>query len=271
MILLASLESPSNSFATTQFRFGGFYSSGTRYRPEPFLFIIKILKYWRNDIYRQLINSIYSLGADVRETPDSHVWVGWRLWDRQWFDVPDFLAVLANGSVWRELSWHGYSVDCHLVPLLLVLVDSLRLVALVQVRVEVKASAIEVISTQNSINHPIHLRQVTKVSMSNGIKHFLQPRPTVVPLSVFHLSAPDVYIINRPAKNEHVFLSNLLCDLNICSVHCSNDESSIHNELHVASSWSLGSSSGDMLTQLSSRNDDLSVRHVIVGHKDHFH
>ena len=77
-------------------------------------------------------------------------------------------------------------------------------------------------------------------------------------------------LFNFGSENENVLRANLLIYFNISSIHCSDNKSSIHHKLHIASSRGLSTSCRNMLTQFRSRNDHLSIGNVVVRKKDNF-
>ena len=51
-----------------------------------------------------------------------------------------------------------------------------------------------------------------------------------------HLMLEVLNRLNSGTKDEDVLVAYLLVDLDVGSVHCAEDQSSIHDELHVAGS-----------------------------------
>ena len=56
-----------------------------------------------------------------------------------------------------------------------------------------------------------------------------------------------------------------MMNLDVGSVHGSQDESSIHDKLHVAGSWGFGSCSGNVLTKFWGGYDDFGIGDIVVG------
>lgn len=56
-----------------------------------------------------------------------------------------------------------------------------------------------------------------------------------------------VNVIHPHAEDEEVLLAGLLSHLNVGSVHCTDGESTVQHELHVAGARGLSASCGDLL------------------------
>ena len=82
----------------------------------------------------------------------------------------------------------------------------------------------------------MHNLSVTEESRLDGVKDSLQSSSDVSSLTLVELLSDFVDSLNSLSEDEHVVLSNLLCNLNIGTIHGSNNESSVHDKLHVGSS-----------------------------------
>jgi hypothetical protein len=85
-----------------------------------------------------------------------------------------------------------------------------------------------------------------------------------------HLASGLINSVNVEPEDEHVFFPYLLSNLNISTVHSTNNETSIHDEFHVWSSWGFCASSRDVLREFSSWNDCLSRWNVVIRKEDKF-
>lgn len=54
-------------------------------------------------------------------------------------------------------------------------------------------------------------------------------------------------LVSTQSKDEHVLSTNFFCNLNIGTIHGSDDETAVHHELHVASAGGLCPSCGYLL------------------------
>ena len=84
-------------------------------------------------------------------------------------------------------------------------------------------------SVEDSMNN----RSVTEETISNGIEDFLQSASNISSLPLLQCLSNLCHPINPVAEDEHILLSNLLSNLNICSVHRADDQGTIHDEFHI--------------------------------------
>jgi len=70
------------------------------------------------------------------------------------------------------------------------------------------------------------------------------------------------------AKDEDVALADLLADFDVCTIESADDETTVHDKLHVACSRSLCSCCADVLGEIRCRDDFFSKRDAVVGDED---
>jgi len=70
------------------------------------------------------------------------------------------------------------------------------------------------------------------------------------------------------AKDEDVALADLLADFDVCTIESADDETTVHDKLHVACSRSLCSCCADVLREIRCRDDFFSKRDAVVGDED---
>ena len=74
---------------------------------------------------------------------------------------------------------------------------------------------------------------------------------------VRHLASNRRDLIRLRAKREHVMLANRLFYLDVRPVHCTHDQSAVHDELHVPGAARLHTRSGDVLRDITRGNENL--------------
>jgi len=178
--------------------------------------------------------------------------------------VPDLRAVLGNGSIRRELTRLGNTNDGHFSPLSVVTVSLVNTLLGFDVAVEIEAGDIVITTVLQMVQNWVHDLSITEEAGLDGVENSLQSATDVVSLTLIHLLLASPDTLNILTKDEHVLLTDLLCDLDICTIHGTNNEATIHDELHVRSTGSLCTCGRDMLGELGSWNDDLSRRNVVV-------
>ena len=164
-----------------------------------------------------------------------------------WLDIPDLRAILRNGSVTTKLAWFGNTDDCHLTPLFIISVCVVCLVLSLYVRVEIEAGDIMISSITKRVNDWMNHGNITEESTLNGFENLSKSRSNISSLALIKFFSYPIDSLNPLSKNKHIVFSNLFGDLDIGSIHCSDDKASIHNELHVRGSWCLRSSCRDVL------------------------
>ena len=97
----------------------------------------------------------------------------------------------------------------------------------------VKACDVVISTVGERMQNMVNDLDVAKEAIGDGIEHFLKPASYISALSLLQ-RRPDLgNSINSLSENKHVLFSNFLSNLNVSSIHGSNDESSVHYELHV--------------------------------------
>ena len=112
---------------------------------------------------------------------------------------------------------------------------------------------------------------IPKVARVDGIEYLLHlSRKVFVTTCACHLMLEVIDFVDSSSKDEDVFLTNFLSDLNVSPIKSANNKSPIHYKLHIRSAACLSACSRDMLTDLRGRNDDFSIRDIVVRQKHDF-
>jgi len=108
---------------------------------------------------------------------------------------------------------------------------------------------------------------VTKHAIVDGIEDLLE---TVVDQDAFvGVLVTDVLnVLSQVSEQEDVVLANLSGDLDIGTVASTDDETTVEDEFHVRSTRSLSTGSGDVLTDIRGRGNDLTLGHIVVLDED---
>lgn len=193
----------------------------------------------------------------VGKTSGSLVGVGG--WVRNWngLSIPDLRAVLSNGPVRGELTRLGNTDDCHFSPLSIVPVSLINAILGINVAVEIEAGDVVVTAILQMVEDWVNNTGVTEEARFDSIENSLQTAADVVSSTLVHCFLASSDALDILSKDEHVLSTDLFGNLDISAVHGSDNETAVHYELHVGSTGSLCTSSGDMLRELGSRNDNL--------------
>jgi len=184
------------------------------------------------------------------------------------FGVPDLRAVLCNSSIRRELAGLGNTDDGHFGPLSVVAIGLVNAILGIDVTIEIEAGDIVITAILQMVEDWMHDVSVTEEAGLDGVENSLQSTADVVSSTLVHFLLASLNTLNILTKDEHVLLSNLLCDLDICTIHGTNNEATVHDELHIRSTRCFSTSRRNMLRKLRSWNDDLSGRNVVVWQED---
>ena len=182
--------------------------------------------------------------------------------------VPDLTAVLRNGTVRTELARLGDTDDGHLVPLALISVGGIDAILSINVRVEVEAGDVVIATVSQLVKDGVNNISVTEEAGLDGVEDSLQSTTDIVSLALVNLLTDAVNAIDALTENEHVLLTNLFGDLDVGTIHGTNNEATVHDELHVGRARCLSTSGRDVLGQLSGGNDDLGGTDVVVGQEN---
>jgi hypothetical protein len=84
----------------------------------------------------------------------------------------------------------------------------------------------------------------------------------------WYLNSKIVNLINFSTEDEVILLTSLLADFDVSTIIGTNDETPIHDELHVGGTRGLSTSGGDVLADFGSRDDDFGIGDTVVGEID---
>ena len=125
-------------------------------------------------------------------------------------------------------------MDGHTAPLVLVLVSGIHAVLGLQVAVEVMRDQVLISTIDQSIDQMDEgLSVATKGSALDGLIHAAQALSDVATITLVHSTLCFGNLLDIFAKDEHVLDADLLGDLHIGSIHGTDNQASIHDELHV--------------------------------------
>ena len=190
-------------------------------------------------------------------------------WSRDWLNVPNFVAVLSNGAIAAKLSRLGKTSDGHFCPFIVVTIGVIYFDLGLDIRVEIKAGDILISTITQLINDWMNNFDITEEAALDGIKDFPKPTSNIASLAIGELLPNPIDSFNSLTKYEHVLLADLLRNLNIGAIHCSNDEAAIHHKFHVGGTRSFCARSRNVLRELRGWDDHLSRGDVVVGQEDH--
>lgn len=190
------------------------------------------------------------------------------MWDWNGLNIPDLIAVLRDGSIGGELAREGDTLDGHLGPFSIVSVGCINNVLGVDVSIEIEAGNIVVATISKSVEDWVDNLSVTEEAGFDGLEDSVQFSTEIVSLTLIKLLSDFVYAINSFSENEHVLFTYLFSNLDVGAIHGTNDETTVHNEFHVRCSRGLSTSSGNMLGEFGSWDNDLSARHVVIWQED---
>ena len=153
-----------------------------------------------------------------------------------WLGVPDLRAVLSDSSIGRELSRFGNTDDGHLSPLSIVTISSVDCVLSVDVAIEVKAGDVVVTTVRQVVEDWVNDASISEEAGLDSVEHSLQSATNVVSLSIPHGLSAFRNSGDSLSEDEHVLFSEFFGNLDVGTVHGTDDESTVHDELHVGCS-----------------------------------
>ena len=151
----------------------------------------------------------------------------------KWFNIPNFTTILRNSSVGREETRTCDTFNAHLCPFFVVSVSSISKFLSLNVWVKINCGNVVISAFHQVINDSVNNLGVSEVVIKNSIEYSLKSTSNMSNIASRQLFSPLVNSINKFSEDEHVLLSNLLCNFNIGSIHGTNNNGSIHNEFHV--------------------------------------
>ena len=129
-----------------------------------------------------------------------------------------------------------------------------------EVAVEVVADQVVVISIDQVVDQVNEcLGVATKGSTFDGLINTTKSASDVAAIACPHCVTSIFHFLHVLSEDEHVFHANLLGDLNISTVHSTDDKAAIHHKLHIGGTRSFCACSRDMLRQLGSRDNNLGT------------
>lgn len=208
------------------------------------------------------------MGVEVGDGLNSLVSIGG--WKNNGFilNLPDVAAILSDGSIRGELAGFDDTKNSHLIPFLYVFVDCVNSFLGIDVGVEIEASNVVIATVSQVIKNGVNNLSVTEEARLNSIENTSKSATNVASLAFSKLFSDPLDTGDSFTEDEHIFFTNFLSDLNIGTVHSSNDERSIHDKFHVGSTRSLGTSGGNMLGNFRGWDNNLSRRYVVVGQEN---
>lgn len=135
------------------------------------------------------------------------------------------------------------------------------------VAIEVIGNQVVVAMVHDAIDESAECICVTEHAVLDGVEHILKVG-VELELGVEVGVAEILDIFREVAKQEDVLLANLSCDLDVRPVAGSDDQTAVQDELHVGSTGSFGSRSGNVLADVAGGNDDLGLGYIVIFEED---
>ena len=125
-------------------------------------------------------------------------------------------------------------MDGHTAPLVLVFISCVHALLGLQIAVEVVGNQVLISSIDQSVDQVDEgLSVATKGSTLDGLIHAAQALSNVATVALVHCTLCLGDFLDIFAKDKHVLDTDLLGDLHIGSIHGTDNQASIHDELHV--------------------------------------
>lgn len=153
-------------------------------------------------------------------------------------------------------------------PFLIVSVGCINNILGFDVSVEIEAGNVVIATIGKSVKDWVDNLSITEEAGFDGLEDSLQFSTKVISLTLIKLLSNFVYAIYSFSENEHVLFAYLFSDLDVGAIHGTNNKTTVHNEFHVGCSRGFSTSSGNMLRELGSWDNDLSARNVVVWQED---
>ena len=99
----------------------------------------------------------------------------------------------------------------------------------------------------------------TKGSTFDGLINTTKSASDIAAIACPHGVTSILHFLHVLSEDEHVFHANFLGDLNIGTVHSTDDKAAIHYKLHIGGTRSFCACSRDMLRQLGCRDNYLGT------------
>lgn len=176
-----------------------------------------------------------------------------------------------DSSVTAKLASSQRIHDGHFGPFVLIEVGLINLLLSSDVGLEISWDEVPIVVVGDCTNQAHEQLFFSKGSRSDCLDGFFKLWRNVIFRA--HRRHFLLEIFNRVyscSEDEDVVISYLLMDLDVSSVHRSEDQPTVHYELHVAGAWGFSARSWDVLAEFWGGDDELGIRDVIVGQEYYF-
>ena len=178
-------------------------------------------------------------------------------------DVPDHVRVLLDTPVTAEEAHPADAGDALFEPGILVLVRLVHERMRLDVAVEVVGHEVVVALVDDGVAQRAEAVRITEFATLDGIENFGEVR---VELEVaIGVGVTEVFdVLGEVTEEKDVGLADFASDLDVGSVACTDDQSTVQDEFHVAGSTGFRTCSGDVLADIRGRGDDLGLTNIVV-------
>jgi len=190
--------------------------------------------------------------------------------ERQRFHVPNLHRVLSNRSICGEHPHRARGFDTLRRPLFFVLIRCVSRGYGVQVRREIMRRQVDILTRINAIDETFK-RTILWLAKDAGANHVDGTLKSPINLwrILRHRSSHSRDLIRSGAEGKHVALADGLFNLYVSAIHRSDNQTAVHDKLHVARAARLHSGGGNVLRNITRWYEHFRERNVIVRHEDH--
>jgi len=177
--------------------------------------------------------------------------------------TPDLLDVLVDGTITAEVTSTSNAHDAATSPLVLILPDAINLFEAVQVERKIVSNTVVIVAAPERIDKRTILITRAEHAVLDGLENVVET--LIDPAWRTAADASDLVLLGT--KDEDVLSTDVVHDLDVGTIKGTDEKTTVHGELHVASTRGLGTSSGDVLAEITGRDNLLSTRNVVVGNE----
>ncbi len=205
-----------------------------------------------------------------------------RLPGSQRLDIPNHIRILLDTPITAKKAHPRHTRNALADPLFLVLVRLVHQLLRLAIAAEIVADEVVIAMVDDGIAEGGEPVGVAKGAGFDGVNDFGEGRIEVEGAVV--VGVAEVFdVFGEVSKEEDVGFADFAGDFNLLSVSqcrggesevwrmtyigtiaCPDDQAAVKNKLHVTSSTGLSTCSRDMLADIRSRGDDLSLADIVI-------
>lgn len=135
--------------------------------------------------------------------------------------------------------------------------------------IEVVADQVEVVVVSDCVDQLTEFLLPSEHAVLDGVEDLSKGTTDVlVWVHVSHSFSESFDFSDSGAEDEFVFFSDFFADFDVGTVHGTEEDAAVHDELHVGSSGGFHTSCGDVLGDFGGGDDDHGAGDVVVGVED---